>query len=64
MSHSINVDECTSCGACSEVCPEQAISETDSAYIIDQALCTDCAVCEAACPVAAILPPGDYLIEE
>jgi ferredoxin len=63
MSHSITADECTSCGACGEVRPEQAISEVDNAYMIDQALCTDCAVCMEACPVAAIIPPGDILEE-
>lgn len=47
-------EDCTSCGACAEVCPVDAISEGDDKYNIDPDTCTDCGACEAECPVDAI----------
>jgi len=52
-------DECISCGACEPECPNQAISEGDSIYVIDPAKCTDCGgahdspKCAEVCPVDA-----------
>jgi formate hydrogenlyase subunit 6/NADH:ubiquinone oxidoreductase subunit I len=54
MAHVIDADECISCGACAEVCPEDAISEGEEAYEIDAEKCTDCGTCEDECPVEAI----------
>lgn len=48
-------DECTSCGACKEVCPVDAISAGDPKYSIDADGCTDCAECADTCPVEAIV---------
>ncbi len=59
-------DECTSCGACIEDCPNQAISEGDTVYIIDPEKCTECVgfneepQCVAVCPVECILPDPDH----
>ena len=53
MPHVIS-DECTSCGACADVCPVEAISEGDTKYKIDADLCTDCETCVDECPVEAI----------
>ncbi|MCK9172865.1 DUF362 domain-containing protein [Desulfuromonas thiophila] len=53
MAHTIN-DDCTSCGACADVCPVEAISEGDGKYEIDADTCTDCGACVDACPVGAI----------
>jgi len=47
-------DACTSCGACAEVCPENAISESSEIFVIDKEACTDCGACETSCPVDAI----------
>ena len=55
MPHVIS-DECTSCGACADVCPVEAISEGDTKYVIDPDLCTDCETCVDECPVGAISP--------
>ena len=59
-------DECTSCGACIEDCPNQAISEGDTVYIIDPEKCTECVgfneepQCVAVCPVECIVPDPDH----
>ena len=59
-------DECTSCGACLEDCPNQAISEGDTVYIIDPEKCTECVgfneepQCVAVCPVECIVPDPDH----
>ena len=58
MAHVIS-DECISCGACSSVCPVEAISEGDDKYKIDPEICTDCGACVEVCPVDAISPAGD-----
>jgi len=58
MAHVIS-DDCISCGACAGECPEQAISEGDSKYVIDPALCTDCGTCVSVCPVEAIASPAN-----
>ena len=47
-------DACTSCGACAELCPVDAISEGKDSFIVDQDACTDCGACDAVCPVEAI----------
>lgn len=55
-------DECINCGACEPECPNEAITEGDDIYIIDQALCTECVghhdfeACQAVCPVECCLP--------
>jgi NAD-dependent dihydropyrimidine dehydrogenase PreA subunit len=54
MPHKIDPDECIACGACVDVCPDDAISETDDTFVIDPEKCTDCATCEDECPVEAI----------
>jgi ferredoxin len=58
-------DECINCGACEPECPNEAISEGDSIYVIDPELCTECVgfydheACQAVCPVECCLPdPG------
>jgi len=59
MSYKIN-DECISCGACEPECPNQAISEGDTIYVVDPSRCTECVGahesqrCIDVCPVDAI----------
>ena len=49
-------DACTTCGACKEVCPTEAISAGADKYIIDPDTCIDCGLCTGECPVDAISP--------
>ncbi|MBI4294964.1 MAG: YfhL family 4Fe-4S dicluster ferredoxin [Chloroflexi bacterium] len=55
-------DDCISCGACEPECPNQAISEGETIYIIDPNKCTECvgshesSRCAAVCPVDACVP--------
>ena len=50
-------DECISCGACEPSCPNQAISEGQTIYVIGPARCTECIGsfasprCVEVCPV-------------
>ena len=53
MAYVISSD-CTTCGACKEVCPTGAISAGDEQYSIDPDTCVDCGLCEPECPVSAI----------
>ncbi len=55
MSYKITTD-CISCGACEDECPEGAISQGDTQYIIDPALCKDCGSCAEVCPTGSCVP--------
>jgi ferredoxin len=61
MSYKITQD-CISCGACEPECPNQAISEGDSIYVINPDKCTECvgsyesSRCAAVCPVDSCVP--------
>ena len=62
MALTINSEECSSCGACETECPNEAISEGDSAYVINADLCTECVgffaepQCVGTCPTDSIGP--------
>lgn len=49
-------DECISCGACESECPNSAISQGDTSYVIDATKCDECAAnggdaaCKNVCP--------------
>ncbi|MFH0941451.1 MAG: YfhL family 4Fe-4S dicluster ferredoxin [Chloroflexota bacterium] len=61
MSYKISED-CISCGACEPECPNQAISEGETIYVIDPNKCTECvgsyesSRCAEICPVEACVP--------
>jgi NAD-dependent dihydropyrimidine dehydrogenase PreA subunit len=50
----IDVERCTGCGACVEVCPHGAIYLVEGIATVDSPLCRDCEACVAACPTEAI----------
>ncbi len=49
-------DECIACGACEPDCPNQAISEGDTIYVIDESKCDACGTCAENCPTGAPQP--------
>jgi ferredoxin len=59
-------DACINCGACVPECPNEAISEGDSVYVIDPAICTECVgfnekeACQTVCPVECCLPDPNH----
>lgn len=50
-------EDCISCGACEPECPNEAITQGDTVYVIDGAKCTECVghydspKCVEVCPV-------------
>ena len=59
-------DECISCGACEPECPNEAISEGETYYIIDPAKCTECvgshetSQCADICPVDSCIADPEH----
>lgn len=59
-------EECISCGACEPECPNLAITEGETIYVIDPDKCTECvgsfesSRCAEVCPVDACVPDPDY----
>jgi ferredoxin len=55
-------EDCISCGACEPECPNQAISEGETTYVINPDKCTECvgahksSRCAEVCPVSACIP--------
>jgi ferredoxin len=51
------LEECINCGACETECPNEAIEQTDTTFVIDPAKCTECvgaydkAQCIEVCPL-------------
>ncbi len=60
MAYKINED-CISCGACETECPNAAIKEGETTFVIDPNKCTECVgwfdkpKCAEVCPKAAII---------
>lgn len=48
-------DKCTGCGACTKLCPQQAIDAYGITHTIDPAKCIRCGICRDSCPFGAII---------
>ncbi len=60
-------EECISCGSCEGVCPNKAINEGESTYVINPDKCTECVgtgkskpQCASVCPVEAPKPDASH----
>jgi len=54
MAVTVDVEKCTGCGSCEEVCPVEAIHVEDGKTRVDDQACVDCGTCMDACPENAI----------
>jgi NAD-dependent dihydropyrimidine dehydrogenase PreA subunit len=54
MTHIVDLETCTGCGDCVDVCPVEAIRMENAKAVIDPETCIDCGVCVDECPVNAI----------
>ena len=64
-------NECINCGACEPECPNNAISQGETIFVIDPMLCTECVgfhdyeACAAVCPVdCCVTDPNNIETEE
>ncbi len=56
----IDLEKCTGCGRCIEVCPHQVFSlQNSKTQIIDKDSCMECGACAKNCPFKALeVKPG------
>jgi dissimilatory sulfite reductase (desulfoviridin) alpha/beta subunit len=52
----LDVERCTGCGACIEVCPVEAIALVEGKALLDEKMYTGCQACVDACPESAVQP--------
>ncbi len=64
-------NECINCGACEPECPNNAITQGETIFVIDPQLCTECVgfhdyeACAAVCPVdCCVTDPNNVESEE
>ncbi|NLZ31142.1 MAG: 4Fe-4S binding protein [Methanomicrobiales archaeon] len=50
----VDIEKCTGCETCVDVCPSEAITMEDGKAKIDPDLCVDCETCVDECPSEAI----------
>jgi len=52
---SVDIEFCSSCGSCVDICPVDAIALDDEGFaVVDGDLCIGCGLCTGTCPVEAI----------
>jgi ferredoxin len=50
----VDVEKCSGCETCIEVCPTEAVSMIGGHAFVDVDECIECGSCEAECPEEAI----------
>jgi Pyruvate/2-oxoacid:ferredoxin oxidoreductase delta subunit len=59
----IDLEACSRCRACIEICPQRIIQEKDQRITIDYSGCIFCFCCQEACPNAAISVKRSLLVK-
>ena len=64
---SLKINElCVNCDVCEPVCPNKAITQGETIYVIDPSRCTECVghfdepQCVVVCPVECIDPDAEH----
>jgi len=52
--------DCTHCGVCEYMCPQDAIQEAPNQLVVRRHLCNGCGECVPFCPVRAIVPADEF----
>ncbi len=65
----IDEDKCARCGVCEPECPNEAIFQTEDAYVIDPELCNECVrfgdpQCVAVCPNDGVHKAKESLLKK
>jgi len=53
-------NDCTRCGVCEYMCPQDAIQEAPNQLVVRRQRCNGCAECVPFCPVRAIVPADEF----
>ena len=53
-------NDCTRCGVCEYMCPQDAIKEAPNQLVVRRHLCNGCGECVPFCPVRAIVPASEF----
>ena len=50
----VDIERCTGCGICKDVCPQHAIAIKNGLALVNDNLCIQCGTCADVCPADAI----------
>ena len=50
----IDIERCTGCGICKDVCPQHAMAIKNDLALVNDDLCIQCGTCADVCPAGAI----------
>lgn len=54
MAVKVDLQKCTGCGTCVDVCPTEALKVKSGKVVVSQDDCTECETCIAECPEEAL----------
>ena len=54
MAVKVDLEKCTGCGSCAEVCPVEAIKIEKDKAKVDETECVDCGTCLDECQAEAL----------